>query len=191
MVRNLRLWTVSAAYVRSVRSLRPAPLAARDVHVPCARATGCSPGRRPHSHSARGRLGIARGRMTRKAKTVLLVEDNEDNRIVYSTILRHFGYTVTEALNGEEGIAKARGERPDLILMDISIPIIDGWEATQVLKHDPATNDIPIIALTAHALASDREKAMEVGCDGYLAKPCEPRAVVAEVQRFLGRDNGS
>ena len=112
------------------------------------------------------------------------------NRIVYSTILRHFGYTVTEALNGEEGIAKARSEKPDLILMDISIPIIDGWEATQVLKHDPATSSIPIIALTAHALASDREKAMEVGCDGYLAKPCEPRAVVAEVQRFLGRGDG-
>jgi CheY-like chemotaxis protein len=71
--------------------------------------------------------------------------------------------------------------------MDISIPIVDGWEATQVLKHDPTTSHIPIIALTAHALASDREKAMEVGCDGYLAKPCEPRAVVAEVQRFLGR----
>jgi CheY-like chemotaxis protein len=125
------------------------------------------------------------------SKTVLLVEDNEDNRIVYSTILRHFGYRVTEALNGEEGIAKARSEKPDLILMDISIPIIDGWEATQVLKHDPETNKIPIIALTAHALASDREKAMEVGCDGYLAKPCEPRAVVAEVQRFLGKNNGS
>jgi len=120
-------------------------------------------------------------------KTVLLVEDNEDNRIVYSTILRHFGYRVIEALNGEEGIATARAERPDLILMDISIPIIDGWEATQVLKHDPETRHIPIIALTAHALASDRERAMEVGCDGYLAKPCEPRAVVAEVQRFLGR----
>src|SRR5882724_3384824 len=132
-----------------------------------------------------------RTRMTANGKTVLLVEDNEDNRIVYSTILRHFGYTVTEALNGEEGIAKARSERPDLILMDISIPIIDGWEATQVLKHDPLTRDIPIIALTAHALASDREKAMEVGCDGYLAKPCEPRAVVAEVQRFLGKDNGA
>ena len=75
--------------------------------------------------------------------------------------------------------------------MDISIPVIDGWEATQVLKHDPQTRDIPIIALTAHALASDREKAMEVGCDGYLAKPCEPRAVVAEVQRFLGKSDGS
>jgi len=125
--------------------------------------------------------------MSPSPKTVLLVEDNEDNRIVYSTILEHFGYRVMEALNGEEGIAKARAERPDLILMDISIPIIDGWEATQVLKHDPRTRLIPIIALTAHALASDRERAMEVGCDGYLAKPCEPRAVVAEVQRFLGR----
>lgn len=123
-------------------------------------------------------------------KTILLVEDNEDNRIVYSTILKHFGYKVTEAWNGEEGISKARSGKPDLILMDISIPIIDGWEATQVLKHDPATKHIPIIALTAHALASDRDKAYEVGCDGYLAKPCEPRAVVAEVQRFLGRNNG-
>ena len=98
--------------------------------------------------------------MTANGKTVLLVEDNEDNRIVYSTILRHFGYSVTEALNGEEGIAKARAEKPDLILMDISIPVIDGWEATQVLKHDPQTRQIPIIALTAHALASDREKAI-------------------------------
>ncbi len=95
-----------------------------------------------------------------------------------------------EALNGEEGIATARSEKPDLILMDISIPIIDGWEATQVLKHDPETRHIPIIALTAHALASDRERAMQVGCDGYLAKPCEPRAVVAEVQRFLGQPSG-
>jgi CheY-like chemotaxis protein len=128
--------------------------------------------------------------MSDSGKLVLLVEDNEDNRIVYSTILKHFGYDVSEALNGEEGIAKARSQQPDLVLMDISIPVIDGWEATQVLKHDPATRHIPIIALTAHALASDREKAMEVGCDGYLAKPCEPRAVVAEVQRFLGRPNG-
>jgi len=127
--------------------------------------------------------------MSESGKLILLVEDNEDNRIVYSTILKHFGYEVSEALNGEEGIAKARTQQPDLILMDISIPVIDGWEATQVLKHDPSTKQIPIIALTAHALASDREKAMEVGCDGYLAKPCEPRAVVAEVQRFLGRAN--
>ena len=124
--------------------------------------------------------------MSDNGKKVLLVEDNEDNRIVYSTILQHFGYHVTEAMNGEDGIAKARSQKPDLILMDISIPVIDGWEATKILKKDPATRHIPIIALTAHALGSDREKAMEVGCDGYLAKPCEPRAVVAEVQRFLG-----
>jgi len=122
-------------------------------------------------------------------KTVLLVEDNEDNRIVYSTILQHFGYVVMEALNGAEGISKARAERPDLILMDISIPVIDGWEATQVLKRDPETRAIPIIALTAHALASDREKAMEVGCDSYLAKPCEPKAVVSEVEKFIGKGN--
>jgi len=128
--------------------------------------------------------------MNTVVKTVLLVEDNEDNRIVYSTILQHFGYRVMEALNGEDGIAKARSERPDLILMDISIPVIDGWEATQVLKGDPETCGIPIIALTAHALASDRERAMEVGCDSYLAKPCEPKAVVGEVERFIGRGNG-
>jgi CheY-like chemotaxis protein len=125
--------------------------------------------------------------MSPSGKTVLLVEDNEDNRIVYSTILQHFGYRVMEALNGEEGIAKARAEKPDLILMDISIPVIDGWEATQVLKRDPETRSIPIVALTAHALVSDREKAMEVGCDSYLAKPCEPKADVSEVAKFIGR----
>ena len=128
--------------------------------------------------------------MNGKGKTVLLVEDNEDNRIVYSTILRHFGYTVTEALNGEEGISKARAEKPDLILMDISIPIIDGWEATQVLKHDPATNDIPIIALTAHALASDREKAMEVGCEDYDTKPVELSRLLGKIAALLAPKAG-
>jgi two-component system cell cycle response regulator DivK len=87
--------------------------------------------------------------MSSSGKMVLLVEDNEDNRIVYSTILKHFGYEVTEALNGEEGIAKARSEKPDMFLLDISIQIIDGWEATQVLMLDPSTRHIPIIALTA------------------------------------------
>src|SRR5688500_19955664 len=98
--------------------------------------------------------------MSANGKTVLLVEDNEDNRIVYSTILRHFGYRVMEALNGEEGIAKARAEKPDLILMDISIPIIDGWEATQVLKEDTDTHKIQIVALTAPALTSDSAQAV-------------------------------
>jgi len=139
------------------------------------------------SGATRCHISGSRPPMMHNGKTVLLVEDNEDNRIVYSTILQHFGYRVMEALNGEEGIAKARAERPDLILMDISIPVIDGWEATQVLKRDPDTKAIPIIALTAHALSSDREKAMEVGCDSYLAKPCEPKAVVSEVERFIGK----
>jgi CheY-like chemotaxis protein len=120
------------------------------------------------------------------SKTVLLVEDNEDNRTVYRTILEHFGYTVLEARNGEDGVRMAREELPALILMDISIPLIDGWEATRMLKGDETTRDIPIIALTAHALATDRAKAQEVGCDGYLAKPCEPRKVVAEVEKFIG-----
>lgn len=124
--------------------------------------------------------------MSESSKTVLLVEDNEDNRTVYRTILEHFGYEVIEARNGEDGIRMAREDHPDLILMDISIPLIDGWEATKILKGDAATAGIPIIALTAHALATDRAKAQEVGCDGYLAKPCEPRRVVAEVEKFIG-----
>lgn len=120
-----------------------------------------------------------------RAPTILIVEDNEDNRIVYSTMLRHFGFAVDEAENGAEGILKARTKLPDLILMDIAIPLVDGWEAVQRLKRDPATAGIPIVALTAHAMPADREKAIQVGCDGYLAKPCEPRAVVEEVRRIL------
>ena len=121
-------------------------------------------------------------------RRILVVDDHEDNVELLRARLEARGYTVEAARDGLEALERVHARAPDLILMDISIPIIDGWEATQVLKHDPVTRDIPIIALTAHALASDREKAMEVGCDGYLAKPCEPRAVVAEVQRFLGKD---
>jgi CheY-like chemotaxis protein len=119
-------------------------------------------------------------------KTVLLVEDNEDNLVVYRTILEHVGYKVIEARDGEEGVSRARNHLPDLILMDISIPKMDGWEATQRLKADDATKQIPIIALTAHALEEDRQKDVQAGCDGYLAKPVEPRRVVQEVERFVG-----
>ena len=117
---------------------------------------------------------------------MLLVEDNEDNRIIYTTVLRHVGYDVLEAHDGVQAIALARSERPDLILMDISIPEIDGWEATRILRRDPATSAIPIIALTAHALPDDREKAVQMGFTAYLAKPIEPWTVVAEVQRWIG-----
>lgn len=128
-----------------------------------------------------------------KEKTVLLVEDNEDNLLVYRTILEHVGYRVLEARDGEEGIDSARTEIPDMILMDISIPKIDGWEVTRRLKDDEETSQIPVVALTAHALEEDRERAISAGCDGYLAKPVEPRRVVEEVERFIGpptRDGG-
>ena len=127
--------------------------------------------------------------MSTNGKTVLLVEDNEDNRIVYSTILRHFGYSVTEALNGEEGIAKARAEKPDLILMDISIPIIDGWEATRRLKAEPNTRRIPVIGLTAHAMAGDKEKVIDAGCDDYDTKPVELPRLLQKIEALLHADN--
>jgi CheY-like chemotaxis protein len=120
------------------------------------------------------------------ARRILLIEDNEDNRIIYRLTLSHFGYEVLEAVDGEGGIELAFESLPDLVLMDVSIPGIDGWEATKILKADERTAHIPIVALTAHALASDRERAHEVGCDGYLAKPIEPRRVVEEIERHLG-----
>lgn len=122
-----------------------------------------------------------------EAATVLLVEDNEDNLRIYSTILTYSGYQVIEATDGEAGLAAARERQPSLILMDVSIPKIDGWEVTRILKADPATATIPVIALTAHALATDRERAQEIGFDGYISKPAEPRQVLAEVERRLGK----
>jgi CheY-like chemotaxis protein len=119
--------------------------------------------------------------------TVLLVEDNEDNRTIYTTILRHVGHEVIEAANGEDGIRLALERQPNVILMDVAMPGIDGWEATRRLKGDPQTARIPVIALTAHAMAEDRQRAVDAGCEGYLAKPIEPRRVVEEVNRMLER----
>jgi len=125
--------------------------------------------------------------MMAQAPTVLLVEDNDDNLRIYSTILSYAGYHVLEASDGEAGLATARSGQPDLILMDVSIPKIDGWEVTRLLKADPATSSIPVVALTAHALSSDRERAHRLGFDGYIPKPAEPRLVLAEVERRLGK----
>ncbi|HWK90589.1 MAG TPA: response regulator [Longimicrobium sp.] len=119
--------------------------------------------------------------------TILLVEDNEDNRTIYSTILRHFGHEVVEAANGEDGIRLAHERNPAVILMDVAMPGIDGWEATRRLKAHPHTAKIPVIALTAHAMAEDRQRAADAGCESYLSKPVEPRRVVEEVQRLLDR----
>jgi CheY-like chemotaxis protein len=120
-------------------------------------------------------------------RRILLVEDNDDNLSVYRAILEHTGYEVIEARDGEAGVAQAKDGQPDLILMDISLPRLDGYEATRILKRDPRTRHIPIIALTAHALEEDRERARDVGCDGFLAKPIEPSRVVREVGRYLSR----
>ena len=104
---------------------------------------------------------------------ILLVEDNEDNRDMLSRRLERKDYTVALAVDGQDGVEKAESEQPDIILMDMSLPVMDGWEATQTLKKNPATASIPVIALTAHAMSSDREKALEAGCDDYDTKPVD------------------
>lgn len=120
------------------------------------------------------------------SQTVLLVEDNEDNRIVYTTLLEHFGFRVVQAGDGETALVLAREEQPDIVIMDISIPGIDGWTATSRLKEDAATEGIPVVAVTAHAHPRHRERARELGCAGYLTKPCEPRRLLAEIRRIIG-----
>jgi two-component system cell cycle response regulator DivK len=117
--------------------------------------------------------------------TILLADDNADNLDIYQAILEHHGYTVVLAANGEAAVSEARVHRPELIFMDVSMPVMDGLEATRLLKADPATAAIRVIALTAHAMAEDRERALAAGCDGYLAKPLDPQALLGEVRKLL------
>lgn len=138
------------------------------------------PGVGPESRSFR-----QTGTMSHPGGRVLLVEDNEENREIYATILRHHGYGVLEVEDGREALRLAEEERPDLILLDISIPGLDGWRVAERLKEDDATREIPVIALTAHALPEDYARARELGCDAYLSKPVRPQRVVEEVRRFL------
>lgn len=116
---------------------------------------------------------------------VLLVEDDVDTRTIYSTILRHHGYEVLETENGREALELASEERPDLILLDISIPEVDGWTVASRLRGRSETADVPLVAVTAHALPDDQERAHELGCDSYLTKPLRPQRVLEEVRRFL------
>ena len=118
---------------------------------------------------------------------ILLVEDNEMNRDMLSRRLERKGYTVVLAVDGAEGVAKAQAERPDLILMDMSLPVLDGWEATRQLKADDVTKAIPIIALTAHAMAEDERKAREAGCDDYDTKPVELPRLLGKIEALLAR----
>ena len=117
--------------------------------------------------------------------TILLVEDNEMNRDMLSRRLARKGYNVLVAVDGETGIEVARTESPDLVLMDMSLPVIDGWEATRRMKADPALRHIPVIALTAHAMADDREKALAAGCDDYDTKPIELPRLLGKVEALL------
>ncbi len=119
------------------------------------------------------------------SKRILVVEDHEDNRQILRDLLASAGYEMIEAENGEAGVAAAAAHHPDLILMDIQLPILDGYEATRRIKSDPALNAIPIIVVTSYALSGDEDKARLAGCDAYVAKPYSPRLLLARIREFL------
>ncbi len=119
---------------------------------------------------------------------VLLVEDDEMNRDMLSRRLIRRGFDVVTAVDGQQALAMASTESPDLILLDLSLPVMDGWAVARKLKSDPATTNIPVIALTAHAMAGDREKAMGAGCDEYDTKPIELKRLLGKINSFLGGD---
>ncbi len=118
-------------------------------------------------------------------RTILIVEDDEDSRYVYGVVLEDHGFSVVMAHSGEDGLRIARETRPTAILMDVSIPGLDGWTVTERLKNDPETAQIPVIIITAHAFPEDLARAKQVGSDSFLTKPCEPRRVLEEVVRLL------
>ena len=116
---------------------------------------------------------------------ILLVEDNEMNRDMLTRRLKRKGFTVLCAENGQHGIDVAKSEKPDIILMDLSLPVVDGWSASEKLKSDPITKSIPIIALTAHAMKGDREKALKAGCDDYDTKPIDFKGLLGKINNLL------
>ncbi len=118
-------------------------------------------------------------------KKILLVEDNEMNRDMLSRRLERKGFEIIVAVDGQQGVDMALSESPALILMDLSLPVIDGWEATRIIKADPATQNIPVIALTAHAMASDEAKAREAGCDDYDTKPVDLKRLLEKIGKYL------
>ena len=123
-----------------------------------------------------------------KKPLVLVVDDFADNREMYSEYLSFSGYEVIEARNGKEAIEAAQEKLPDIIIMDLSLPVMDGWEATRRLKADDRTRRIPVVALTGHALAGHSKGARDAGCDSFLAKPCLPDTLVAEIRRMLSAE---
>jgi CheY-like chemotaxis protein len=138
----------------------------------------------PDKKAARGGEGKTPGPL------ILVVDDFEDNREMYTQFLRFSGYRVAEAVDGVEALDKAATLKPDLIVMDLSLPRMDGWEATRRLKKDPVTSHIPVVALTGHALAGHAEGARAAGCDSFVTKPCIPADLEAEIRRVLGGKPG-
>ena len=118
-------------------------------------------------------------------KRILVVEDQEDNRRILRDLLTNAGYEVIEAENGSEALRSVAERRPDLILMDIQLPVIDGYETTRRLKADPALRDIPVIVITSYALSGDEDKARAAGCDDYVTEPYSPRQVLAKIRTYL------
>ena len=118
-------------------------------------------------------------------KTILVVEDQEDNRQILRDLLASAGFRMIEAHDGQQAVTIARSQHPDLILMDIQLPLVDGYEATRSIKRDPELKHIPIIAVTSYALSGDETKAREAGCDGYVAKPYSTRQLLAKIGQFL------
>ena len=116
---------------------------------------------------------------------ILLIEDNEQNRDALARRLQRHGYDVIMAVDGQQGIAMAQSEIPDLILMDLNLPDVDGWEATRIIKETPETQAIPIMAMTAHAIAGDQERALQAGCDDYHAKPVEFLRLLEQIEALL------
>jgi CheY-like chemotaxis protein len=127
----------------------------------------------------------------REQPLVLVVEDYQDAREMYAAYLQFSGFAVAEATNGVEAIEKAQSLLPDIVLMDLALPRMDGWEATRRLKSDERTRKIPVVALTGHALAGHAEGARQAGCDAFVTKPCLPDALVAEIRRLLDRQPSS
>ena len=119
------------------------------------------------------------------SKRILIVEDQEDNRMIMRDVLSAAGYELIEAVNGKDGVSRAQSDRPDLILMDIQMPVLDGYEATRQIKADPNLKSTPIIAVTSYALSGDEAKARAAGCDGYVSKPFSPRQLLARVREYL------
>jgi CheY-like chemotaxis protein len=140
----------------------------------------------PDKKASRGPAG-----KDRPGPLILVVDDFEDNREMYTQFLRFNGYRVAEAVDGLDALTKAAALRPDLIVMDLSLPRLDGWEATRRLKKDPVTAAIPVVALTGHALAGHEDGARSAGCDSFVTKPCIPADLEAEIRRVLTAKSGA